>query len=71
MAQMAGLSRDHFGRLERGDEPGTLGSWAAIAFVLGVDLSEFGTPDDEISELIRRNLEALQQVRAVPPPSGV
>ena len=28
LATMAGLSRDHLGRIERGDEQGTLGTWA-------------------------------------------
>ncbi len=65
LARIAGLSRDHLGRIERGDEPGTLGTWAAICFAMNVDLSEFGFSRERAQEPVDPELETPGEVSRI------
>ncbi len=56
MAQRAGLSRSTIGKIEKGDPSASMGAYAAVLFVLGMD-KRLSDLVDSIHDLIGRRLE--------------
>ena len=56
MAERAGLSRTTIGKIEKGDETSSIGGYASVLFVLGMEkrLSELV---DSVHDLVGRRLE--------------
>ncbi len=56
MAQRAGLSRSTIGKVEKGDPSASMGAYAAVLFVLGMD-KRLRDLVDSMHDLIGRRLE--------------
>ena len=56
MAQRAGLSRSTIGKIEKGDPSASMGAYAAVLFVLGMD-KRLSDLVDSMHDLIGRRLE--------------